>query len=483
MSHHTNRRRHAGSSGSRGGFGGGGPPGGYHRSGDRGPAGGNGHHHHHNPNGGPREHADLRLCKFFLIGGLEACQSGTACKYAHVLQRVADLEAGGRDAGNPGRIGAVKAVAAWDNAGSGVKLFTGSKDGAVRMWDALSWKLENSEQLEGEVHCLAIASNFLACGYEGDYCDGAARVGLCRVFDLAGGRVFSLRCPGSAVAAATTTPSPGGAAAPPTSPGTADADALPYAHAGRVYCVAIRSVSATRLDVYTGGHEGEIHGWTLAADAADFALTSRFDAATSGGHVAGVTCLALFAKSNYLVSGGLDRAVRVWSLADDAAATAAALSSAGGAPPRTAARLECVRTARDRGHADALTAVVELVLADEQPFFVTAGLDSCFKAWDAAGNLAFDKPGLPAPVMALATAGGGVSAAAPLLLLGLQDGTVEIRQPTTQFKLRATLNATVTQGHRGEVRALATGDQYFCSAGSDGRLMVWQWVAPLPPTA
>jgi len=33
----------------------------------------------------------------------------------------------------------------------------------------------------------------------------------------------------------------------------------------------------------------------------------------------------------------------------------------------------------------------------------------------------------------------------------------------------------------GELKALCVGDAYFCSGGADNKLMVWQWVAPLPP--
>ena len=385
-----------------------------------------------------REPTDTRLCKFFLLGGLEKCQSGTNCQFSHALQRVADLDSGGRDAS--GRPGAVKAVAAW-NAAEGVKIFTGSKDGQIRMWNALTWKLENAEQLAGEVHCLHIHENFLAVGYEGEVPSfPGVHVGLARVFNLAQGRVYDLQAP----------PDP---SAPQQQqqqqPGQG------FAHAQRVYCCVIRA--ATTLEVFTGGHEGEIHCWTLAhPDALEFQLTCRLDAISAGGHVAGVSCLTFYGPS-FLVSGGMDKTFRVWRIGSAAEPLAT--------PSKP---LECVRTAQNGGHSDVVTCVTALQLGEDH-FFITGSLDGTFRAWDKAANLAFDHA-TSSPVTALAscTDPGGL----PILLVGLQDGSIELRQPQIAFKLRATLNPNITQGHRADVRAICVGERYFCSAATDGHLMV-----------
>eukprot|EP00635_Sarcinochrysidales_sp_CCMP3193_P001171 CAMPEP_0118910856 /NCGR_PEP_ID=MMETSP1166-20130328/12815_1 /TAXON_ID=1104430 /ORGANISM="Chrysoreinhardia sp, Strain CCMP3193" /LENGTH=305 /DNA_ID=CAMNT_0006850331 /DNA_START=35 /DNA_END=948 /DNA_ORIENTATION=+ len=264
-------------------------------------------------NGGPptqREPVDTRLCKFFLLGGLEKCQSGTSCQYSHALQRVADLDSGGRD--HSGRPGAVKAVAAW-NAAEGVKIFTGSKDGQVRMWNALSWKLENAEQLAGEVHCLDIVDNFLAVGYEGEVAAYPGfNVGLARVFNLAQGRVYDLSAVGDGAAQSTTTATQ--ATTTMAASGAGGPRPSAFAHATRVYCCAIRFASPTSLEVFTGGHEGEIHRWTLPhPDAPEFQLTGRLDAVARGGHVSGVSCLCFYQQA-FLVSGGMDKTFRVWRI-------------------------------------------------------------------------------------------------------------------------------------------------------------------------
>ena len=430
--------------------------------------GGTGSSHRGSGNGAPghqREPVDTRLCKFFLLGGLEKCQGGQNCGYSHALQRVADLDSGGRD--GSGRPGAVKAVAAW-NAPEGVKIFTGSKDGQIRMWNALSWKLENAEQLAGEVHCLDVCDQFLVVGYEGEIASlPGVHVGMSRVFNLTGGRVYDLKLNGGGGTDPTKIVSPGG-------PVVATEAADGYAHAQRVYSCVIRASSPTTLEVFTGGHEGEIHCWILQAEAPEFQLVARLDAVSSGGHVAGVSCLCFY-RPSFLVSGGMDKTFRVWRIGS----RAEPLANASMTP------LECVRTATQGGHTDVVTCVTSLALggaADtaslDQLFFITGSLDCSFRAWDFAANCAFDHT-TASPVMAL---GATIDPAGlPILLVGLQDGSIELRHPQLGFKLRATLNPNITQGHRGEVRAITVGERYFCSGGADGHLMVYQWLAPLPP--
>jgi len=108
---------------------------------------------------------------------------------------------------------------------------------------------------------------------------------------------------------------------------------------------------------------------------------------------------------------------------------------------------------------------------------MSGGMDAHVKVWNAQGGCDFSQKCAGAVLSLAATADPQGKA---IVLCGLVDGTIELRQPDAGFKLRATLSSRFSVGHAGEVRALCCGEAYFCSVGADSKLMVWQWVAPLP---
>lgn len=441
-----------------------------HPSSGRGSAGGHrtfgssGHHNSGN-NGSPangansgREQADVRLCKNFLLGGDSGCHFGSNCKFAHVLQRVADVvppQQTGNLAAGAVRLSEVKAVASSIDAQGNPQIYTGSKDGVVRQWNLENWTADRPIQLLGEVGCVAAAHPFLACGYEGATTIPNVPVGLARVWNVQTGQEIDLGVGDDGQAVPTPT-APGGA--PPT------------AHRQRVACVALRARPAESiLEVYTGGLEGNIHFWQLHVASGQVRLGQRLE-----GHVRGVLALQLFphVSPNALLSASADHTVRLWNLDSEAAKSCSGALSA-----------------NENGHTDAVTSLTAFAL-DNSAYFATGSRDRALKVWDTNGKLQVSA-NTHAPVLALDTASAG-PAGQPIVVVGLEDGTVELRQPNPNLMLRASILAiqgsgphrapqSNLAGHAGAVHDLICSVNFFCSAAADGHLMVWQWKQPLPP--
>ena len=448
-----NNNRFGGGSSQNSSFGGGGRN--SHNSGGYNSRGGGG--------GGGQEQPDVRLCKFFLLGGVNQCQSSNkpgGCQFArvrrpppllfffvvggplarragtpppsqaHALQRVADVHVkgpssqGGGGANSPLQ---VRAVCSWKDPQGSVHIFTGSKDGFWRMWDAMTWSLKQEVKMEGEIQALEVEAGHLMCGYEGPtpLIPGVS-VGMVRAWNLSN----------------------------PASPyDFRVSEQLPFAHLQRVYCC--KMVVSAAPEVYTGGHEGAIHCWGYDGATNTFPLKCKLE-----GHVLGVTALCLFnSNGNFLLSGSLDKTLRIWSVDDPAKKDCAAML-----------------TKNNDGHAEALTAVACLNMGDSK-YFLTGSMDSHLKVWNASGGCDFTQK-CNGAILALCVTSEPANKA--VVVVGLVDGTVELRQPDIGFKLRATLSNRFSVGHSGEVRAVCAGDGYFCSVGADAKLMVWQWVAPLP---
>lgn len=375
------------------------------------------------------EQPDVRLCKFFLLGGAGQCQSSQkpgGCQFAHALQRVADVACSGGGGGNSQQHH-VRAVCSYKNASGGVYVFTGSKDGHWRMWDAQTWSLTQDVQMEGEIHALEVDAGHLVCGYEGPTATiPGVNVGMVRAWNLAN----------------------------PAAPYDFKmSEPQPFAHPQPVYCCKMKVDAAP--EVYTGGQEGAIHCWGFDAASGGFALKCKLE-----GHVRGVTSLALFASGgNFLLSGSMDRTLRIWSIDDPA-------------------RKECagMLSKNNDGHAEAITAVCPLTMGDAK-YFVSGSMDAHLKVWNSSGGCDFTQKCNGAILALDATQD---PAGKAVVVIGLVDGTVELRQPDLGFKLRSTLSNKFSVGHNGSVRALCCGEAYFCSVGDDSKLMVWQWVAPLP---
>ena len=384
-------------------------------------------------NTGGHEQPDARLCKFFLLGGAQQCQSGHksgGCQFAHSLQRVADVLVA-KNTGQRGRGGsssnAVTAVCSHKDESGGVRVFTGTKDGHWRMWNALSWQLEQDVAMEGEVHALEVAAGFLVCGYEGPTPTlPGVTVGLVRAWNLAN---------------------------PATPYDFHISSEMPFAHLQRTYSVQLKI--DTNPEVYTGSHDGAIHCWGFDAAQNKFHLKQKLE-----GHVLGVTSLSLFTSGGtFLLSGSMDRSVRVWSVDSDPKACQGLL------------------TKNNSGHSDVVTSVTTLSMGEAQ-YFLTGSMDRHVKVWNSSGGCDHDQS-CGGPVLSLCTTVD--PGQKQIVLVGLVDGTIELRQPDLGFRLRATLSNRFSVGHPDQLKALCAGDGYFCSGGADAKLMVWQWVGPLPP--
>ena len=210
-------------------------------------------------------------------------------------------------------------------------------------------------------------------------------------------------------------------------------EALPFAHLQRTYAVQLKIDAAP--EVYTGSHDGAIHCWGFDAANNKFLLKCKLE-----GHVLGVTSLALFSSGGtFLLSGSMDKSVRVWSVDD----------------PQ---RKECqgLLTKNNSGHTDVVTAVCALAMGD-QNFFLTGSLDQHVRVWNGQGGCDFAQK-CGGQVLALCTTQDPGNKA--VVLVGLADGTVELRQPELGFRLRATLSNRFSVGHHSEVKALCAGDAY-----------------------
>ncbi|KAJ8611189.1 hypothetical protein CTAYLR_003585 [Chrysophaeum taylorii] len=400
---------------------------------------------------GAREQADIKLCKNFLLGGdaqqgsSHGCKFGSKCNFAHVLQRVADVVPPQQTGGNlaalssgSGQLPAVKAVASTIDAQGNPQIFTGSVDGVVRQWNLEKWTADQPIRLLGEIGCVAAVHPFLVCGYEGVTTIPGVPVGLARVWNVEGGPEIDLG-----------TPSENKAPGPP------------MAHRRRVACAALRPRPAENiLEIYTGGLEGDIHFWQLHVQTGHVRLGHRLE-----GHVRGVAALRLFPpnEATSLLSGSSDRTVRWWNLDDPNKTCRGAL------------------TANENGHSDEVTAIAAFALDGAGAYFATGGKDSSLKIWDANGVLQLSHA-THAPVLALDTAPNAAPNNSPVVVVGLDDGSIELRQPHPNFMLRAALSTTYSPaGHRGPVHTLICSANFFCSGAADGHLMVWQWKHPFPP--
>jgi len=292
----------------------------------------------------------------------------------------------------------------------------------------MTWTLEQDVQMEGEIHALEVAAGFLVCGYEGPTATiPDVNVGLVRAWNLAN---------------------------PATPYDFRVSESMPFAHLTRVYAVQLKVDG--EAEVYTGSHDGAIHCWGFDAAANAFRLKCKLE-----GHVLGVTSLSLFVSGGtFLLSGSMDRTVRIWSVDNP-----------------TQKECQGLLTKANSGHSDVVTSVAALAMGD-QKYFLTGSLDQHVKVWNSQGGNDFDQKCGGQVLSLCATADPSGKA---IVLVGLTDGTVELRQPDLGFRLRATLSNRFSVGHTGSIHALCAGESYFCSVGADAKLMVWQWVGPLPP--
>ncbi|KAH8060898.1 sulfuric ester hydrolase [Aureococcus anophagefferens] len=124
----------------------------------------------------------------------------------------------------------------------------------------------------------------------------------------------------------------------------------------------------------------------------------------------------------------MDRTLRIWSIDDPA-------------------RKECagMLSKNNDGHAEVITAVCPLTMGDAK-YFVSGSMDAHLKVWNSSGGCDFTQKCNGAILALDATQD---PAGKAVVVIGLVDGTVELRQPDLGFKLRSTLSNKFSVGHNG----------------------------------
>jgi WD40 repeat protein len=169
------------------------------------------------------------------------------------------------------------------------------------------------------------------------------------------------------------------------------------------------------------------------------------------GAVDAVAVGALADGTPVVVSGGNDRTVRIWRLAD---------GSPVGEPLR--------------GHEGGVFAVAVGALADGTPVVVSSGDDATVRIWQLADGAPVGEPLSDHDGEVHALAVGVLADGMPILVTGGDDGTVRIWQLADWVPVGEPL-----RGHGDIVRAvtvgvLADGTPVVVSGGDDGAVLVWR---------
>jgi WD40 repeat protein len=197
------------------------------------------------------------------------------------------------------------------------------------------------------------------------------------------------------------------------------------------------------------GHEGAIRACVFKGSGAVLTAsedsTARLWSTTSGeelrrfaAHLHGVTSLALSGDGSRLITGSLDRSIRVWEI-EDAEAEPRALY----------------------GHAHGVSA---LALRGDGALLASGSIDGSMKVWRLSSKEGEELRGLGVHE-------GGVHCCVfdrtGRLISGGQDGMIRVWDPEQGVELMT------LAGHEGAVLGLAlTGERLF-SAGADGTLRAW----------
>jgi WD40 repeat protein len=414
--------------------------------------------------------ARILPCKSWLSTG--QCPHGHECKFGHVCQLHASIDAGGyavADANaasntNANRQGynqqqqqqraAVSSVALWDTNGL-IQIFTGSHDGFWRLWNASSGFQKEFECSVGQrVHCLHVYNNVLYCGMEAlQLSTTNATVGMLHAWNLQQPNVPPLEA-------------------------QVDASFLRYAHNQAVTALAVHDAAT----FVTGSRDGSIRVWTLRNGA--FRVT-----ASMPGHAREVTGLVVVAKEApqatsavvpppnsaaqlLLWSSSVDGSIRIW----DMESGACQYSIMSGQPQLQQQQLPSA-VPPQATPAPAVTAL-ESFHSPSGTFVLSASLDGSIQVWK----------GTTGECVASETHGEGVVCMAivrdatntELVMVGLESGNIVCRNLVQTAKARAfeaifVLTASRNVGHTDAVKCIVPGPQAtFYSGGNDGKLMVWQ---------
>jgi len=347
---------------------------------------------------------------------------------------------------NNKQLEAVTAVAVWETAGT-IKIFTGSHDGFWRLWNTQggSFVKEFEQQMGGKVECLQVAFNYLFCGFEGNSpALPGCTVGMVHAWNLANPNQPPLELQVS--------------------------PSMPYAHGQAVTSILVMGAEGQPPKVVSGSRDGSIRIWGFTENT--FAMEKNLL-----GHAREVTGVAGPIGTNLIWSGGMDNALRIWDITGPAdtcqhtvtvdaaaAATVGSPTSAAGAPIN--------------GHTNAVTALLQFEAPGLGTFVLSTSLDVTIQAWNGTNGqcLASEQHGEGVICMSM----GSDLKGAPLLLIGLESGNIMVRNilqtpNMPAFGLLFVLNARFTAAHNGPVRSICQGPaSTFYSAGSDGKMMLWQ---------
>lgn len=481
-----------GSGGGRSSGGGGGRP--YHGSG----GGGGG-------SGGPTVlPAKFRPCKTWLTSG--QCPNGTNCRYAHIVQLHATVEATNFVASTSSSSNkynsnyqhqpqqhkaAVSSIALWHNQADGtLKIFTGSHDGYWRLWNTSANFLREVEYHVGnKVECLHVTAHgahqhhqhqYLFCGMQANAARGifpfATSVGMLHAWNLQSPQAPPLEF-------------------------HVDPPGLPYAHNQ-----AVTAVTVAETTVVTGSADGTLRVWKFHPPTQAFVLDQSLP-----GHARQVTGLVLVDPSTppmatpaavtaaapppppgsssptILWSSSTDGTIRIWDLptgkcqlnitqeaSTDMADPQQQISSSQ-PPPAPPANLP----AAGHGHTHAVTALLSFT-SPQGHFCFSASLDSTLKAWKATTGECVATESHGEGVVSLALATEPSPRQVQVLLVGLESGNIVCRNvfpqgSTPAFAVLFVLTNKFNTSHNGAVHCLQAGPQStFYSGGHDGKLMVWQ---------
>uniref|UniRef100_M4C1T7 C3H1-type domain-containing protein n=1 Tax=Hyaloperonospora arabidopsidis (strain Emoy2) TaxID=559515 RepID=M4C1T7_HYAAE len=403
------------------------------------------------------------VCRRYMDSGkcdFEQTSGGRTCRYPHFIRTIGATR---------GHSGAIKDVVMWPER---QQLFTCSADASIKLWDCATWQevttisvqdalppSSNSTGTGGGIPTTSSSYNTTGGAPRSSnthsssrdagpapHTDGVMALVLCGPFLFAGfagcfrpnpkvsiGKVrgWNLETP----------------QAPPFEFITSES--LPFAHTMSVQALAVATDRTGNATLFSGSADGCIRYWQMDTSSNQFKCRGVLD-----GHVRGVTRLKTFAVGGVpiLASASVDSTIRLWDLAT----------------------YQCVKvlSAEENGHLDAVMDL-EFWLNKNETFLISGGLDAEIIVW-----------GLTPPFQQLfketqdsqvtALCGMQDAAQAPILLIGMADGTISVKE-LPSFAYKTTLGADLNQGHHDAVRRITTGpSNTFFSTGNDRKMIAWQ---------
>ncbi|EEY70274.1 uncharacterized protein PITG_19419 [Phytophthora infestans T30-4] len=311
-----------------------------------------------------------------------------------------------------GHNGSIKDVVMWAER---QQLFTCAADASIKLWDCATWQEITTISVQDALP--PAASSGGNCGSRGGnrdktlHTEGVVALVLCGPFLFAG---FEGRFP----------PNP-------------------------KVSVAVATDPTGNATLFSGSADGSIRYWQMDTATNQFKCRGIME-----GHVRGVTRLKTFAVGGapILASASVDSTIRLWDLAT----------------------YQCVKvlSTEENGHTDAVMDL-EFWVNGNETFLISGGLDCEIIVWSLTPPFQqLFKETQDSQVTALC--GTQDVAQAPILLIGMADGTISVKE-LPSFAYKTTLGANLNQGHQDAVRRIATGpSNTFFSTGNDRKMIAWQ---------